>query len=198
MIDSTVGRVFAASLFLGAIACADAKRSTIAKADTTVSPGASISHGGDAGPTVTAKTAEDSSPATNVKPGDAGSPKAASDASSAADVVRRYYDEINGARYDSAYALWDGSGKASGKSRAQFASGFAQTKRATVAVGDSVRIEGAAGSQYATVPVTVEAIQRDGTTQHFSGTYTLRRSMVDGATPAQRSWHIYSAHLQQR
>jgi hypothetical protein len=113
----------------------------------------------------------------------------------AADVVRRYYDAIRNGQYDSAYALWEGSGKASGQARAEFASGFAQTERTIVSIGDSLRIEGAAGSQYASVPVTIDAILRGGARQHFNGTYTLRRSMVDGASPEQRRWHIYSADL---
>jgi hypothetical protein len=114
-----------------------------------------------------------------------------------AGVVRRYYEAIQNGKYDAAYALWEGSGKASGQTLAEFASGFAQTERTTASVGDSVSVEAAAGSQYATVPVTVDATLRGGTHQHFVGTYTLRRAMVDGATPEQRSWRIYSAHLQQ-
>lgn len=116
----------------------------------------------------------------------------------AADVVRRYYAAIRDGLYDSAYALWDGSGKASGQTRAEFESGFRQTSQTTIAIGDSTTVEGAAGSQYATVPVTVDAVLRSGARQRFVGTYTLRRSMVDGATPEQRTWHIYSAHLRQR
>jgi hypothetical protein len=115
-----------------------------------------------------------------------------------ADVVRRYYDAIRRHQYDSAYALWGQSGKASGRSAAQFANGFAETTQTNATIGDSVRVEGAAGSQYATVPVTVDAVLRNGTRQHFVGTYTVRRAMADGATPEQRRWHIYSAHLEQR
>ncbi len=114
---------------------------------------------------------------------------------SPADVLRRYYDAIQHRQYDTAYALWGSSGKASGHTRAEFAHGFGETIQTNATVGDSVRVEGAAGSQYATVPVTVDAVLRDGTHQHFVGTYTLRRAMVDGATPEQRRWHIYSAHL---
>lgn len=112
-----------------------------------------------------------------------------------AEVVRRYYRAIDNGHYDSAYALWEESGRASGQTRVQFENGFAQTERATAIIGDSVRIEGAAGSQYATVPVRVEAVLRGGKRQHFVGTYTVRRRMADGATPEQRRWHIYSAHL---
>jgi hypothetical protein len=113
----------------------------------------------------------------------------------AATVIRRYYDAIRAAQYDSAYALWRDEGRASGQSRAEFAAGFAETAEVRVAITDSVRVEGAAGSQYATVPVAVDAVLRDGRRQHFEGAYTLRRAAVDGATPAQRQWHIASAKL---
>ncbi len=113
-------------------------------------------------------------------------------------VVRRYYEAIQSRDYDAAYALWGQSGQASGKNRADFAAGFAQTAQVHATVSDSVRMEGAAGSQYATVPVVVDATLRDGTRQHFEGTYTLRRAMVDGATAEQRRWHIYSADLKPR
>ena len=115
-----------------------------------------------------------------------------------ADVVKRYYDAIGSRHYDSAYALWEGSGSASGQTLAQLENGFAQTERTTATIGDSVHVEAAAGSQYATVPVSVEAVLRSGERQHFAGTYTVRRAMVDGATPEQRTWHIYSAHLSRR
>jgi hypothetical protein len=113
-------------------------------------------------------------------------------------LVRRYYDAIQARDYDAAYSLWGQSGQASGKSRAAFSAGFAQTAQVRATVSDSIRVEGAAGSQYATVPVVVDAVLRSGATQHFEGAYTLRRAMVDGATPEQRRWHIYSADLKPR
>ncbi len=112
-----------------------------------------------------------------------------------ADVIRRYYKAIDARQYGDAYRLWSQSGKASGKSETDFAAGFAQTQSVNVTVSDSVRTEGAAGSQFATIPVAIDATLRNGTHQHFAGTYTLRRSMVDGATPEQRAWRIYSADL---
>lgn len=115
-----------------------------------------------------------------------------------AQLVRRYYDAIQAGKYDSAYSLWGQSGQASGKNPAAFSAGFAQTKQVHATVSDSVQLEGAAGSQYATVPVVVDATLLDGTRQHFGGTYTLRRAMVDGATPEQRRWHIYAADLKTR
>jgi hypothetical protein len=114
------------------------------------------------------------------------------------DVVRRYYAAIQARDYDAAYALWGNGGEASGKSRRDFAAGFAETARVTVTIADSVSIGAAAGSQYATVPVRVDAVLRDGSEQHFTGSYILRRSMVDGATAEQRRWTIYKASLRQR
>lgn len=113
----------------------------------------------------------------------------------AAEVVRRYYAAIDSRDYAAAYALWGDGGRASGKSRSEFEAGFARTASVRVAIGDSGHMEGAAGSRYATVPVTVDAVQRDGTRQRFAGSYVLRRAVVDGATAEQRSWHIYTARL---
>ena len=116
-------------------------------------------------------------------------------ATAAADVVRQYYRAIAARDYDRAYALWGQSGRASGKTRADFAAGFARTAEVHVTIRGVPRLEGAAGSQYATVSVAVDAVQSDGRKQRFTGTYTLRRAMVDGATPEQRAWHIYTADL---
>lgn len=130
-------------------------------------------------------------------PSDAARPSSA-DSVQPADVVRQYYAAIDARNYPAAYALWGQEGQASGQTLPAFERGFASTEHVRAIVGDSVRIEGAAGSQYATVPVTVDATLRDGRAQHFTGTYTVRRAMVDGATPAQRRWHIYKADLQER
>ena len=112
-----------------------------------------------------------------------------------ASIVQRYYAAIQARRYADAYRLWSDSGRASGKTPAQFAGGFGSTTDVHVTIGDNVHIEGAAGSQYATVPVVVDATLRDGERQHFVGDYVLRRAMVDGATAEQRAWRIETAHL---
>jgi hypothetical protein len=117
------------------------------------------------------------------------------DTSSPAALIRRYYAAINARDYDAAYALWGRRGAASSQTRGQFEAGFTQTDQVKVTFSDSIRIEGAAGSQYATVPVIVDAVLQGGTRQRFAGTYTLRRVMVDGATADERRWHIESAKL---
>lgn len=115
----------------------------------------------------------------------------------AVDVIRAYYRAIDEQRYRDAYQLWGSDGEASGKSFDAFRSGFTETVSVEVTPGTPGPMEGAAGSRYIDVPVRVAATLRDGTTQSFTGTYTLRRAVVDGATAAQRAWHIASARMMQ-
>ena len=111
-------------------------------------------------------------------------------------VVRAYYAAIGARDFERAYALWSDGGRASGKSYADFARGFAETASVAATVGAPGRAEGAAGSRYVDVPVQISARQRDGSIQRFGGSYTLRRAVVDGATAAQRAWHLYTSHIQ--
>jgi hypothetical protein len=119
----------------------------------------------------------------------------ATDSLAAADVIRQYYDAIAMRDFRSAYGLWGNDGAASGKSLHDFAAGFAETARITLEVGVPSRVEPAAGSRYVEVPAVIHAVTRAGQEQRFEGTYTLRRSVVDGSTPAQRRWRIYSAKI---
>lgn len=117
-------------------------------------------------------------------------------AQAAADVVRRYYSAIDAHDYATAYSQWGQEGAASKQSYAAFANGFAATQRTRVGIGKPGRIEGAAGSSYVTIPVTIDAMLRTGKQQHFTGSYVLRRSNdVTGSSAKDRRWHIYSASL---
>lgn len=122
--------------------------------------------------------------------GDAGSPQAAVQA------IRDYYRAIALRNYQQAYSAWEGNGAASHQSFEQFQQGFANTACVAVEVGAPGRVDGAAGSTYIEVPVTVTAITTNGTPQRFRGSYVLRRvNNVSGSTPQQRQWHLYSANL---
>ncbi|MBW8822852.1 MAG: hypothetical protein JF567_01205 [Xanthomonadales bacterium] len=113
-------------------------------------------------------------------------------------VVREYYDAINRGAYDRAYALWSDRGAASGKSLQQFSDGFADTARDSIDIQrpSASAVEGAAGSRYLEIPVRVIATRRDQGSNTYSGSYILRRSVVDGASAEQRKWRIQSARLQ--
>ena len=114
----------------------------------------------------------------------------------AIDVIQEYYAAINARDYRKAYELWSGKGEASKQTFEEFRDGYANTESVELDTsGEPGDIEGAAGSQYVKIPVRLKARTKDGKEQNFSGEYTLRRSMVDGATPEQRMWRIYSAQI---
>jgi hypothetical protein len=110
-------------------------------------------------------------------------------------LVESYYAAIDAQDYERAYAYWGDSGRASGQTYLEFVAGFAETADVSVASGEAGRVEGAAGSRYLKIPVVVAAITKKGDRQRFEGSYTLRRVVVEGATPEQRRWHLYDAAL---
>lgn len=110
-------------------------------------------------------------------------------------VVKRYYAALNAHDYATAWQQWGDNG-APNQTLDKFTAGFAHTRATHVTIGALEPAEGAAGSIYQTVPVTVDATLDDGSHQRFTGDYTVRRvNDVDGATPGQLRWHIGSAHL---
>ncbi len=116
----------------------------------------------------------------------------------AVQVIRNYYSAIDRRDYEQAYSVWEGSGAASHQSFEQFKQSFANTASTAVTVGEPGRLEGAVGSTYIEIPVTVTAVTKNGTRQQFRGSYVLRRvNDVPGSTPQQRRWHLYSAHITQ-
>lgn len=116
----------------------------------------------------------------------------------AIDVVHEYYEAINARDFRKAYELWSGRGEASKQTFEEFRDGFANTEKVEVDTsGEPGDLEGAAGSQYVKIPLRLKATTKDGRVQNFWGEYTLRRSMVDGATAEQREWRFYSAQFEQ-
>lgn len=116
-------------------------------------------------------------------------------AEAAVAVVRDYYAAIEERDYARAYGHWADQGRASGQSFDEFRRGFSETASVEVRIGEPGRIEPAAGSRYIEIPVEVRARTTSGAAQCFCGSYVLVRSVVPGATTAQRSWHLYSADL---
>jgi len=151
-------------------------------------------------------------PVTVLLPEDADVPIAGSDASNpettgvdvptteptpedAVALVRNYYAAIEARDYDRAYLLWaDGANR---QTPEQFAAGFATTAHVAATIDTPGRMEAAAGSRYIEVPVAIESAQQDGSVRRYVGAYTLRRAVVDGATPEQRQWRIASADIRE-
>ena len=110
-------------------------------------------------------------------------------------LVRNYYAAIEAREYDRAYLLWaDGANR---QTPEQFAAGFATTAHVAATIDTPGRMEAAAGSRYIEVPVAIESAQQDGGVRRYVGAYTLRRAVVDGATPEQRQWRIASADIRE-
>jgi hypothetical protein len=110
-------------------------------------------------------------------------------------VIEAFYDAINKRDYERAYGYWGSQGRDSGQTLHQFRKGFAETESVRVQTGDPGRIDPAAGSRYVKIPVEIAAQTTRGETQRFRGTYTLRRGVVEEATPQQQQWHIISADI---
>lgn len=111
-------------------------------------------------------------------------------------VVIDYYAAIDARDYAKAYALWSDGGTASGQSYEHFSGGYANTRSVQASVGEPFDEEGAAGSRYIQVPVELKAQQQDGSERAYRGRFTLRAAMADGASEAQRHWHLASAEMQ--
>lgn len=126
------------------------------------------------------------------------SPTAPADEPTAQDalaVVQAYFSAIDARQYAQAWSMWSDGGRASQQSLQQFADGFSDTDHVAVETGAIGPVQGAAGSRYVEIPVSIDATLRDGSSKTYAGTYTLRRAVVDGATPEQRAWHIAMASM---
>lgn len=111
------------------------------------------------------------------------------------DVIASYYRLIAQHNYRAAFRLWsirDDGTNGAGQGEAQFAAGFRQTRSVSARVGAEGEGDGAAGTIYVPVPVRVTARTLSGRVQLFTGTYTLRRSNIEGGDP---HWKIHSARL---
>jgi hypothetical protein len=122
-------------------------------------------------------------------------PGAASDGSEAAlpepsvddavAVVRGYYAALAAHDTARAHAYW-----VQGTRPPATPENEEDTVSLSADVGAPGRLDAAAGSRYLRLPVTVTRTLRDGSTTRTTAVVTLRRSMVDGATPEQRAWRI--------
>ena len=116
----------------------------------------------------------------------------------AVQVVQHYYAALNRGDYRTAYAFWDQNGASSGKSYAAFAQGFAQTASTRVVTGTPTNPDAGMSQRTIDVPVDVYATLKNGSQQHFRGSYTLHRVVAGvGAPVSQQSWHLSSAKLTQ-
>ncbi len=120
-------------------------------------------------------------------------PGRATPAEGAVAVIVAYYNAISHERYEEAWKMWGSGGEASGQSLQNFRKGFHDTASVRVDPGEPGRVEGAAGSRWTAIPVTITAQTRTGQTQRFAGTYNLSFPVIEGAE--QHRWKIRSAEI---
>ena len=110
------------------------------------------------------------------------------DRSDPLETLANYFSAINAKEFRRAYRLWE----TPPSSFEQFASGFADTERVRLLIEPSLRMEGAAGSLYAEIPMIIVSSRRAGNERVFAGCYVMRRSNV-----RDRGWLIYRANVSQ-
>jgi hypothetical protein len=108
-------------------------------------------------------------------------------------VIQSFYNAIGRKEYARAYSYYeDGQGVASFD---KFQAGYADTASVSIAFG-KVSSEGAAGSTFYTVPISLDAVGSSGKHNDFAGCYTLRLAnpSIQAAPPFQ-PMHIVEGHL---
>jgi hypothetical protein len=112
---------------------------------------------------------------------------------SPAGFIARYAALLQARNFGEAYKLLDPSMNMTEK---QFEERLAGYKTVHVDVGQIGPVEGAAGSLYDTVQLTLRGEKNDGAPYRPSGPVTLRRvNDVPGSTAEQRQWRIYKMDL---
>lgn len=131
--------------------------------------------------------------ASTAPPPDPANPPASGEQEAVA-AVHAYYDALRRGDLARAYAAWSDGGRASGRTPEQFAAGMGGIAIASVSLGEPGRVEGAAGSRFVEVPVTVTSRGSDGREVRQIGSFVMRSSQVEGAP---RGWRIASAELRE-
>jgi hypothetical protein len=103
---------------------------------------------------------------------------------------------LEGHDWAAARSVFGDFGAQSGQSPEAFAAAWDKYKIVDVTVGTGEQ-EGAAGSSFYEVPVTITGLTRADKPYHLAGRLTLRRvNDVEGAAPEQLRWHIERSTLQ--
>jgi hypothetical protein len=108
------------------------------------------------------------------------------------DLLASFYNAVTLQEYERAFSYW----QEPPLDYESFAAGYADTAGVQVIVQPPTRIEGAAGSLYAAVPVFLVALHHDGSVHSFAGCIVTRKSNLQPPdTPEADVWHIYQARL---
>jgi hypothetical protein len=121
-------------------------------------------------------------------------PQYVDDRSTPVAVIQSFYNAIDRKEYARAYSYYEnGQGVAAFDT---FQAGYADTARVSIAFG-SPTADGAAGSTFYSLPVSIDAASNSGKHSYFAGCYTLRLANPSiQAAPPFEPMHIVSGKLQ--
>jgi hypothetical protein len=108
--------------------------------------------------------------------------------SSPVELLASYYNAINRQEYGRAYGYWE----TPPTSYDDFVQGYRDTASVQLIVEPPTRIEGAAGSLYASIPTVLIATHHNGSRDTFAGCYVARTSNID---PSNGDWRLYRATI---
>jgi hypothetical protein len=113
-------------------------------------------------------------------------------AAAAAKIAERFADLLEHRRFGEALRQWGNNGQ----NKDELAAALEKYTTIDASVGKPGDTEGAAGSIYIDVPLTLSGTLKSGGRYRVSGLISLRRvNDVPGSTIEQRRWHIYAADL---
>ncbi|WOI55450.1 hypothetical protein [Palleronia sp. LCG004] len=111
------------------------------------------------------------------------------------DVVDAYYSALASGQYARAHAMWSPASPTGAEGIDEFERAMLSYQSVEGHAAGPARLEGAAGTIYAEVPVTVSVVRR-GIPDTRSGTATLRKcDDVPGCTATERRWHLSAIEL---
>ena len=107
-------------------------------------------------------------------------------------LLASFYDAVNSKDYERAFGYWE----TPPGNLQEFARGYADTAGVRLIVEPPTRVDGAAGSLYAEVPVVLIARRRDNSERVFAGCYVTRKSNLQPTdVPKVEVWRIHSAKV---
>jgi hypothetical protein len=114
-----------------------------------------------------------------------------------ASLIGAYYNAISRGDYARAYSYWESA--PGNQTQAQFAAGFADTLTARAIVRLPIFQDPGAGNVYAAIPAVVIAERRDGSTQFYSGCFTVHKINAPIGNPPVNdpNWYLQKGELKQ-
>lgn len=105
-------------------------------------------------------------------------------------LLASYYDAVNRQEYRRAWEYWENPPSSSYE---EFVTGYGETAHVLLVVSPPTHIEGAAGSQYVSIPTLLISTHIDGSQHNFVGCYVARRANPDIEGAPADGWLLFSA-----